>query len=240
MAQKEITKQEMLDRATAFFRETIVPNHLSNLRKLRKLKTFNYNPFLLDYLAVFLGGGATPENIAKVLVYPRILGTSINTSFGNNVQRFCSTVLPGFGSAVSGVDMEYLDKVDGRKKYCQIKAGPNTINKDDVETIDRHFTAVRNLARTNHLDVQLDDLVIGVLYGTTEELSANYKKLKNKYPVYSGKEFWYRLTGDEDFYSELIDAFGVVAKESAASKELNEVIRDLAKEVAEMTANSVL
>jgi hypothetical protein len=39
------------------------------------------------------------------------------------------------GSVVHGIDIEFIDAIDGRKKYCQLKSGPSTINKDDVVTI---------------------------------------------------------------------------------------------------------
>lgn len=50
-----------------------------------------------------------------------------------------------FGSMVSGIDIEFEDALDGRHKYCQVKLGPNTINKDDVVTIHNHFKDARNL-----------------------------------------------------------------------------------------------
>ena len=33
------------------------------------------------------------------------------------------------------MDIEFEDALDGSHKYCQLKAGPNTINKDDVEKL---------------------------------------------------------------------------------------------------------
>src|SRR5699024_6610115 len=117
----------------------IAPSHIANTKKLKKLKDFDLNPFLHKYKASFLTGNDDPESIARALVYPRVLGQSINTTFGNKLQKFCSEVLEGFASTTSGIDIEYIDKLDGRRKYCQIKAGPNTINKDDVETIKGHF-----------------------------------------------------------------------------------------------------
>jgi len=50
--------------------------------KTKKASEFNINPFTATYLANFLTGDASPESIAKALIYPRILGTSINTTFG--------------------------------------------------------------------------------------------------------------------------------------------------------------
>ena len=100
--------------------------------------------FLYKYLAKFLTGNDDAESIAKALIYPRILGSSITTSFGMQVQKQITTLFPGFGSTTSGIDIEFVDAIDGRKKYCQLKAGPNTINKDDIKTVVDHFKSIRN------------------------------------------------------------------------------------------------
>lgn len=222
---------EIIEKAKDFFRKEIAPSHIENTKKLVKLKEFNLNPFLDKYKASFLTGNDDPESIARALVYPRVLGTSINTTFGNKLQKFCSDVLEGFASTTSGIDIEYIDKLDGRKKYCQIKAGPNTINKDDVDTIKNHFAVVKYLARTNNLNVGLNDLVVGVFYGTSQDLSGHYKRINEEYPVIIGSEFWYRLTGENDFYKRLTDAIGEVASEYDASELIEGVIKSLAKEI---------
>lgn len=227
----ENEKQEILEKAKEFFKDTIVESHIKNTKKLIKLKEFNVNPFLITYLANYLTGNNNPESIAKALIYPRVLGTSINTLFGNRLQTFCSKVLSGFASTTSGIDIEFIDAVDNRRKYCQIKAGPNTINKDDIETIKNHFKAVRKLARTNGLSIQFDDLVLGVLYGTEKELNGNYKKINEDYPVIVGQDFWHHITGDENFYSDLINAFGEIATEADSTKLLNNTIVTLANEI---------
>lgn len=86
----EIQRKTILEKSKSFFRDTIATNHLKNTKKLKKLKEFNVNPFLVSYLANFLTGNNKPESIAKALIYPRVLGTSINTSFGTNLQYFSS------------------------------------------------------------------------------------------------------------------------------------------------------
>lgn len=221
----------IIEKAKDFFRNEIVPSHITNTRKLKRLKAFNLNPFLDKYKASFLTGNDSPKSIAKALIYPRVLGTSINTTFGNKLQKFCSEVLEGFASTTSGIDIEFVDKIDGRRKYCQIKAGPNTINKDDVETIKGHFLGVKNLARTNNLNIGFNDLIVGVFYGTPDELSTHYTRIKEEYPVIIGQEFWHRLTGDQDFYKKLTDAISEVATEYDGSELLQEVIEELAKEI---------
>lgn len=229
----EQERLEILHKAKQFFRERIVVNHIKNTEKLRRLSSFAFNPFLSKYLANYLTGDSSPESIAKALIYPRVLGTSINTSFGTHMQHFCSNVLSGYASTTSGIDIEFLDQLDGRHKYCQIKSGPQTINKDDITTIKQHFHAVRNLARTNNLQIHLTDLIVGVFYGTRKNLSAFYKAIDEEFPVYIGQEFWHRLTGDIEFYDHLIDAIGEIAFEVDGTSLLNSVIADLAQQIEE-------
>jgi hypothetical protein len=156
------------------------------------------------------------------------------------MQRFCSKVLSGFGSVVAGIDIEFIDHLDNRKKYCQTKLGTQTINFDDIDTIHNHFQKVINLARTNALDVRVTDLIVGVFYGTEKQLSSMYNQVKQQYPVYVGAEFWERLTGDKNFYKELIDAFGEVAKEADGKELLEEVTTQLAKDIQENYMNKGL
>lgn len=226
-------KREILVKAKDFFKESVVENHKKNTLKLKKLKAFKPNPFLDKYIANFVFGRCSSTNIAKALIYPRVMGTSINTTFGSQMQSFCKDVLSGFASTTSGIDIEFVDQVDGKRKYCQIKAGPNTINKDDIKTILDHFQAIRNLARTNGVrDFNPDtDCIVGVFYGTNEDLSTMYKTINKSHPVYAGKEFWHRLTGDENFYGELVNEIADVAKEVDGTEMLNNVIRDLTIEI---------
>ncbi|MCU7554784.1 PmeII family type II restriction endonuclease [Alteromonas sp. ASW11-19] len=224
-------KMEILEGARRWFREVIAKNHIRNTLKLTNPKEFNIHPFLASYLANFLSGNSNPTNIAKALVYPRVLGTSITTSFGQNIQSFTSVLLDAFGSTTSGIDIEFIDQVDGYKKYCQLKSGPNTINKDDVETIAEHFKGVINLARTNNKRIPRDDMIVGVVYGTKNDLSSHYRRITYQYdyPVYAGEDFWLRLTGDSNFYHDLIEAIGSVALESDFSSDLEYVIKELSE-----------
>lgn len=227
-------KAEILEKAQDFFKESIADSHAANTGKLSKLKEFKVNPFTVHYLAAFAFGDESPESLAKALIYPRVLGTSISTTFGNNVQTFCHDVLDGYASTTAGMDIEFVDAVDGRKKYCQLKAGPQTINKDDVATIKGHFVGLRNLARTNHLtDLNPSiDCCVGILYGEHSQISANYKKLEREYVILAGTEFWSHLTGDSTFYADLISVFADCAKDYADTNLLDDTIALLTADIA--------
>ncbi|AFU68693.1 hypothetical protein P700755_001865 [Psychroflexus torquis ATCC 700755] len=227
-------REQIIENAKQFFRAEIAQSHIDGAcKRASSLSNYNVNPFLFKYLANFLTGNDDPKSIAKALVLPRVLGSSITTSFGMKVQSLITSLFQGLGSTTQGIDIEFIDAVDERKKYCQLKAGPNTINRDDVTTIVNHFDGVRNLARTNNLNVGINDMIVGVVYGEVSELSSHYRKIGQNYPVYIGQDFWYRLTGKEDFYFELIDAIGEVALEVDASKVVETTINKLTKEIEE-------
>lgn len=225
-----INKAEILAAAKVWFRDTIATRHIANTEKLVNPKEFNINPFTAVYLANFLTGNSSPESIAKVLLLPRVLGTSITTTFGEGIQHFTGNVLDTFGSAIPGIDIEFIDQIDGRKKYCQLKSGPNTINKDDVITIANHFSSTVRLSNKNNLNIPHADMIVGVIYGESEQLSNHYKSItrKHHFPVIIGQDFWHRLTGDAAFYNDLLEAIGSVAVEADFSNEFEEIIAKLA------------
>ena len=227
----EQEKLELLAKAKSLFRESFAANHYQNTKKLDKVSAFTINPFLHKYLTMFAFGEDTPENRAKALIYPRAFGTSMTTGFGNFLQTLCNELRQSYPSTTAGMDIEFDDALDGRHKYCQLKASPQTINKDDVKTIKDHFRGVINLARTNRQAVASIDCIVGVCYGTRADLSAHYKKIDEDYPVYIGDEFWTRLTGDDHFYEDLIDAFAEVAADISASDMVEETVRRLAQNI---------
>lgn len=231
-------KELLLKNAKDFFRDEIIGSHMiGGCKRASQLNSYNINPFLTSYLANFIEGDLNPKTMAKALVLPRLMGTSITTIFGMRAQKMISELFEGFGSTAAGMDVEFIDAIDGRKKYCQIKAGPDTINADDTITIENHFTGVKRLARTNNLDLRESDLVVGVLYGDPDELSNHYKKINLSFPVFVGQEFWHRLTGSKSFYLELSAAIGEVANEVNGKQILQDTIERLAVQLEDAYFN---
>jgi hypothetical protein len=200
-----MTENELLGIITAYFKDKIFENHKINSLKIHsKLKSYKVNPIIVKYLSKILENNFTPIGIAKALYYPRILGTSINTSFGTRIQNMFVELDLAQGSLIKGMDIEFIDKVDNRKKWCQLKSGPNTINSEDVNPLLKKFTTVTNLARTNSMHLNNSDLILGVLYGEESQLSQHYLNIDKQFPVIIGKAFWHRLTGFENFYDKLV------------------------------------
>jgi hypothetical protein len=146
------------------------------------------------------------------------------------MQTFLTKVLDAYGSTTKGIDIEFLD-ANGHRKYCQLKSGPNSLNRDDVTTIKGHFDGVRTLARTNNIRVGINDMVFCLLYGEPHEKNAFIRELEAHYTVLIGKEFWHAFTGDEGFYQELIDAVAEIAKEVDMKSLVDDVIDKLAEKI---------
>ncbi|MFV0571669.1 MAG: PmeII family type II restriction endonuclease [Xanthomarina gelatinilytica] len=86
----------LLKKAKSFFRDVIVQVHITvACTKASNLKNYNVNPFLFKYLANFLKGNDSARSIAEALVLPRVLGSSINTSFGMRIQKLISELFEG-------------------------------------------------------------------------------------------------------------------------------------------------
>lgn len=200
-------KTELLEVVTDYIKVNIFESHLNtSIQKHSKLKSYKINPIVVKYLSKLLEDDFTPIGIAKALYLPRVLGTSINTTFGTNIQKMFIELEIANPSLIQGMDIEFTDKIDGRKKYCQLKSGPNTLNSGDVAPMKTKFSKVANLARGNYqMDLNNSDLVLGVIYGDQSQLSQHYKNIDKIFPVYIGAELWERLTGHKDFYNLLVD-----------------------------------
>jgi type II restriction endonuclease EcoO109I-like protein len=200
-----VNEDQLLEEIKVYISEVIFNKHKKNvLSKHSKLSSYNINPIIVKYLSKVLEGNFTPEGIAKALYYPRVLGTSINTSFGTSIQKMFVDLGIANGSLIKGIDIEFIDTVDNRLKYCQLKSGPNTINYEDVKPLISKFSTVLGLARTNSSKtLNNNDLIVGVLYGEPAELSRHYQKIDEIHPVIVGENFWRRITGFDGFYSRL-------------------------------------
>ena len=227
----EQTKRKILDTVLEFFREKFVKSHISKIEELKYLRSFDYNAFYINYLSNFLTGNDSPRNLAKALIYPRILGTSPNTIFGDVTQKFCSTLKGVLGSMTAGVDIEFMDQIDKRRKFAQLKLGVNTINSKDVDPMIKEFQAAKRLALTNNRQVTESDFIVGILFGSHDRISHSYKAIEKHYPIFTGEDFWLRLTGDESFYNKLVDELGKIAKEANATDKLEVAIDALAEDI---------
>ena len=228
------TEKELLTEIVEYFKVYIFENHINAAIKVHtKLKSYNINPIVVKYLSKVLEGNFNPVGVAKALYYPRVLGTSISTSFGTRIQNMFVDLKIGEGSLIKGMDIEFIDKVDKRRKWCQLKSGPNTINSEDVKPLIKKFSNTINLARTNKAfkNINNTDFIVGVLYGEKDELSMHYKVIDKTHPVVIGKDFWHRITGYPDFYTGLVSSLHRLIDNIDTEDLMNKGVEELAIEI---------
>uniref|UniRef100_UPI00404B45A5 PmeII family type II restriction endonuclease n=1 Tax=Flavobacterium sp. TaxID=239 RepID=UPI00404B45A5 len=228
------TEKELLNEIVKYFEIYIFENHINaSLAVHSKLKSYNINPIVVKYLSKVLVDNYSPEGVAKALFYPRVLGTSINTSFGTRIQNMFVQLQIADGSLIKGMDIEFIDKIEIRKKWCQLKSGPNTINSEDVKPLIRKFTSTIQLARTNKAfkNINNTDFIVGVLYGEDEELSMHYREIDKLHPVIVGRKFWYRITGFPNFYDGLVSALHQTINNLDTKDFITEGCNKLAEEI---------
>tara|TARA_R110002020_G_scaffold189158_1_gene388073 strand:+ start:596 stop:1312 length:717 start_codon:yes stop_codon:yes gene_type:complete len=229
-----MTEDQLVKDIVDYLEEKVFDNHISaSLNQNAKLKSYKINPIIVKYLSQVLENNYTALGVAKALFYPRVLGTSINTSFGTRIQTMFVILGIASGSMISGMDIEFTDHLDNRKKWCQLKAGPNTINHDDVIPLINKFTKTINLARTNSAlkGISNNDFIVGVLYGEENELSQHYLNINKSHPVIVGKEFWHRVTGFANFYDKLVIQLHKKIETLDTKDLINKGCEKLAKEI---------
>lgn len=221
-----------------FFKEEFANILLENLTNGHSLSSLTVNPFLITALSRGILGEVTPLNMAKSLLYPRVFGTSISTTLGNKLQKFCIH-LGARASGIPGMDIEFEDKVDPRTLSMQLKAGPNTINSKDVQPMVAEMNSAYRLLRTNG-SPSIPIFAVGIYYGAHADISANYRRIESSsvgsqlnIPIIVGKDFWHRLTGDENFYTDLISVFVELFEQEDYSKLFDEDLKNLAKEISD-------
>lgn len=238
MTNNNFTKAQLdtlLDNAYKFFLDFFADK--AQKYEKREFNKFDPNPFTIQAAATGFSETIDAESMAKAIVYPFALGTSLSTSFGTKFQEFIVDKVQNNnirGSLITGMDIEYIDAIDGRQKYCQVKSGPNTINKDDIKTIEDHIIDIRNLANTNHMKVNTNDVVIGILYGNDKKMSNMYKRIKTDgYTVLIGNDFWYHLTGSKKIYEDLIEKAQDAAKQANFMPSIKKLVKTVQKGILE-------
>lgn len=195
-----MNEQELLDQFRTYLDTRIFQPHLTSLiGEFSNLSDYNVNLFLTPYLSKILGNDITPENLAKALYYPRVLGTSITTTFGSHIKKILVDLqlAEAYPQSRSNIII-FRDRVDGNQKVCFLKAGPNTINADDVRPIQQKLENIENF--------NIENKTIGIISGTYDRVSRSYLRLQQDHNInlLVGEDFWHRMTGFENFYPNIL------------------------------------
>lgn len=238
----EQQKQDIIESGKQYFRSLIKFDYFESLDELT-LDRLDFDPYFINYLSTLIKEDSQFVELAKAIVYPNVFDRVFNLSIENNIQNIVS-LLQHFtlgASRFEGIDFEFIDAIDGRHKYCRCMAGPNT--SEDMNLIITPLSQFKIVMSQPNLEVQFDDIAVGVLFGKYEDLSmsTSYMVLEAQYPVWCGDEFWLHLTGDKNFYIRMLQAMGEVLDEGdfEGSEILQAKVKEFAEEIKQICGRDI-
>lgn len=117
-------------------------------------------------------------------------------------------VYNGQKSSAEGIDLEFVK--EHTRYIVSIKSGPNWGNSGQIANLRSNFQKAKRILRSNSNQNHIM-AVNGCCYGRFGQGGA-YDK--GDYFKICGQDFWYFISGDEDFYQDIIEPLGHKAKES--------------------------
>jgi len=113
-------------------------------------------------------------------------------------------VFGGRKSSAEGIDLEF--EKDGTLYLVSIKSGPNWANARQVARMKDDFRKAKRILGTNRQRMNVV-AVNGCCYGRDQNPD------KGEYLKLCGQRFWEFISGDERFYTDIIEPLGYQAKE---------------------------
>ena len=133
----------------------------------------------------------------------------------------------GYKSGIIGIDFEF-SKNDIRY-IVTIKSGPNWGNSSQIKKMKDNFVTAQKTLRTQNNTLHIVP-INGCCYGKDD------KPDKGDYLKYCGQRFWSFISGDDNFYLDIIEPLGYKAKEKndefyeEYDKLINQLTRDFMNE----------
>lgn len=204
--QLEGVKKLEKEAVTNFINTNISEFHQNRLAALKKLNVEKIikrkNPYLFKAKNI-----QTCGDFVRTLT-DAFLSSQEETIFGEFLEKLaifvCEQTLNGKKSTTEGIDLE-IDK-DNIRYIISIKSGPNWGNSSQVKKMKDNFKIAAKTLRTQNSGA-LVIAINGCCYGKDD------KPDKGDYFKYCGQRFWAFITGDDNFYLDIIEPLGFKAKE---------------------------
>lgn len=199
---KKVSTDEIRD-----YIETHVPSfHRRRLESLAELELHKVlkrkNPYLFRAKNITSAG----ELVKGIL--DAHLSSQEETIFGGFLEGLavfvCQRAFGGRKSSTEGIDLEF-DR-DATRYIVSIKSGPNWGNSSQIKKMVQNFKQAKKVLGTNTTKTHVV-AVNGCCYGTdnTEDKGDYLKKC--------GQSFWSFISGDDYFYTTIIEPLGHRARE---------------------------
>lgn len=209
-----------LDKVRDFVDSNIGTFHKGKLDAIKKLKLSKLlkrkNPYLFKAKNV-----TTADEFVRSIL-GAYLSSQEETMFGNFLEKLaifvCEEAYGGKKTPAEGIDLDFTR--DGKRYLVSIKSGPNWGNSRQIAKMKDDFARARRIVGQNIICVN------GCCYGKSRNEN------KGTYIKKCGQSFWGFISGDPNFYKEIIEPLGHKAKErndefkAEYSKVLNRFVKE--------------
>jgi hypothetical protein len=184
-----------------FLAKLFIRNQVVTLQKMQ-FDDIDINPLLAKVLIL-----QTPADIIRFNIYQSVT-RSVVTSWGSMVERmlkFSGCELEGFKVGIKGREPDLIKKYQGETYCFQIKSGPNTMNVDMVESLNKVIDEIEKKGYVG---------LLGMTYGRKDRISqqilGNLKDAKTKTKM--GRELWDFIAETQDYHKKVIDIIDTATK----------------------------
>jgi len=173
------------------------------------------------------------ENASEIVenVLSAFVTSSEETIFGNCFFEPLAIAASGGNKALAeGIDIMIQDNANNVIYAVAVKSGPSVFNADSKKRQEQNFMAASKLAQQARARYEA---YIGYAYGKKKESASGRPKM---YQELAGKRFWTELTGDENFYLNIIRYMGELPEQYVASykESYNKAFNRLVREFSNM------
>jgi hypothetical protein len=202
-----------LDHVKKYVEQNIGEFHKSRLDNLKKLKLTDIlrrkNPYLYKAKNILLS-----DKLTQILLEAH-LSSQEEGIFGNFLEGLAifinKKVYGGQKSSAAGIDLEFEN--EGKRHIVVIKSGPNWGNSRQLSKMKDDFLRAKRTLRTSNSKMEVV-AVNGCCYGRDNQPD------KGDYFKLCGQKFWEFVSGNRDFYTDIIEPLGYKAREK--NKEFEE------------------
>lgn len=194
-----------------FIKEEVLKFHKKKLQKLQKLEFGNIlnrqNLYLFKTKDLLTANfSLTAGQLMKDIIDSYMLSSEEKTfnDFLKKVAIKLSEIVEGGRkSATNAADLE-IDR-DGIRHLINIKSGPNWGNSSQIKKMLENFRTARKVLQTSNARINVR-FINGCCYGIDN------RPEKDEYTKLCGQRFWEFISGENDFYIEIIEPLGHQAK----------------------------
>lgn len=216
----------------------IRPFYEIRLQKLKKL-TFSAimkrkNPYLFKAKNI-----QTAEELIRY-VLDAFLSSQEETIFGDLMEGLaifaCGKVLNGHKAEKGKFrSIDLIFNRDGKTYIVSIKSGPNWGNSDQIGRMRANFKVAKKILRGEGKATKIV-AVNGCMYGKDNKPHKVDRKDEEKsYYKFCGQEFWELITGDDNFYQQIVVPIDKEAKKrdekfrNAYNAKINELTKEFSQ-----------